>query len=118
MSSLLRMYRGDTHTFDVLVTDDQEVPIDITSMDLRFTAKYRYQDPDDDAVIVKTSSDGIANGVGTGEAIITIEPEDTETLEKTTRLVWDFQLTDVAGNVKTPTGGQLLISADISRAAP
>ena len=120
MNAALRMYRGDTQTFDVLVTNlDDGTPVDITSSALRFTAKYRASDGDDEAIIIKTSEYGGINlGYGEGEATITIEPEDTEDLTKRTELLWDLQLTDVGGAVKTAAAGRLIIYADISRAAP
>jgi len=115
----LYMYRGDTGTLDVVVVDDVGSPVDISTYSLRFTAKYRSSDPDDEAIIVKTDDyGGIALGNGTGEATITVDPEDTEDLTKTTTLLWDFQLTDGFGAVKTAAAGRLVISADISRAAP
>lgn len=118
MTTVLRMYRGDSQVFDVVVTDLDEVPQDITTSDLRFTAKHRYQDEDVDAVISKVSGDGIELGVGTGEAVITLDPEDTEDLTKNTTLEWDLQVTDSTGSVRTAARGRLIISADISVTTP
>lgn len=114
------MYRGDTQPFDVLVTDpDTGLAIDITTFDLRFTAKYRTADTDDEAIIIKTLDyGGIQLGYGDGVATITIDPADTIDLTKTTTLLWDLQLTDFAGNVKTAAAGRLIIYADVSITAP
>ena len=110
--------------FNVLVTDpDTGDPVDISTMSLRFTAKYRTSDMDDEAVIVKTSDyGGIMLGYD-GQAVITIDPEDTIDLTKTTTLLWDLQVTDAFGTVRTaaPTPGKsarLIIYADVSITAP
>jgi hypothetical protein len=118
MTTVLRMYRGDSQVFDVVVTDLDGVAQDITTSDLRFTAKHRYQDDDTDAVIAKTLGDGITLGGGTGEATITLEPEDTDLLSKNTTLEWDLQVTDSTGSVRTAARGRLIISADISVTTP
>lgn len=122
---LLRIHRGDTEQFSVLVTDPATgQAIDITTMSLRFTAKYRTTDTDTDAVIVKVSDyGGISFGAGTGEALITIDPEDTVDLTKTTTLLWDLQITDFNGSVRTaaPSPGKsarLIIYADVSITVP
>jgi hypothetical protein len=114
------MYRGDTQVFDVVVTDDAGVPVSIASDDIRFTAKRKASDDDADAVIVKTSavSGGIVIGGGTGACAITIDPSDTDALAKDTTLLWDLQVTDVTGAVKTAAAGRLHILVDISRTAP
>jgi hypothetical protein len=114
------MYRGDTQLVDVLVTDpDTGNPVDISTMSLRFTAKYRTTDADDEAIIAKTSDyGGIVIGGQTGEAVVTIDPEDTIDLTKTTQLLWDLQVTDVSGAVRTAAAGRIIISADVSITVP
>lgn len=121
---LLRIHRGDTEQLSVLVTDpDTGDPVDLITMSLRFTAKYRTSDMDDEAVIVKTSDyGGIMLGYD-GAAVITIDPSDTSSLPKTTTLVWDLQITDGSGTVRTaapPPGrvARLIIYADVSLTAP
>jgi hypothetical protein len=119
MTTVLRMYRGDTRVFDVTITDENGTAVDLSTSDLRFTAKYDSRDPDDEAVIVKTVDyGGIDLGPGTGEATITIDPLDTADLERTTTLLWDLQVTDSTGQVSTAAGGRLIISADISVTTP
>ena len=121
---LLRIHRGDTEQFNVVVSDpDTGDPIDISSMSLRFTAKYRTSDMDDEAVIVKTSTYGGIDLGYDGAAVITIDPEDTSALTKTTTLLWDLQVTDNFGTVRTaapPPGksARLIIYADVSITAP
>lgn len=115
----LSMYRGDTETFKVdIVAVDTGLPLDLSGLDLRFTAKRKVTDADLDAVIVKTSGAGIELGIPTGEALITVDPADTDDLAKTTTLLWDVQVTDVLGVVKTAATGRLRILADVSRTTP
>lgn len=121
---LLRIHRGDNEEFAVVVTDPATGdPIDLSTMHLRFTAKYRTSDTDDEAIIVKTDSyGGIMLGYD-GTATILIEPEDTVDLPKTTTLYWDLQITDAFGSVRTaaPAPGKsarLIIYADVSITVP
>lgn len=122
---LLRTHRGDTEQFIISVTDPSTGdPVNLTTFHLRFTAKYKTSDTDDDAVIVKTDTyGGIDLQYDEGVAIITLDPEDTIDLPKTTTLVWDLQITDSTGVVRTaapPAGkvARLIIYADVSVRAP
>lgn len=117
----LSMTRGDDESFDVVVKTKAGVVVDITDMDLRFTAKRAVSDLDADAVIVKTTEAGegitVTSAVA-GEARIDIDAADTDGLTRTTRLIWDLQGTDQTGAVRTLARGTLRIAADVSRTAP
>jgi len=116
--SLLTMKRGDRAEFAITLTDvDTGLPLDLTTMTLRFTAKRRATDLDADALIAKTEGAGITVDVdpSTGLATLEIEPEDTEDLTDLRSLYWDVQVDNGAGDVRTPLSGLLAISADITR---
>lgn len=116
--TLLSMTRGDLATYRITLTDrDTGEPIDLGQVDeITFTAKSDTGDPDDDAVIVKTIGDGIEldDYPETGLATLTITPDDTETLLGWTMLVWDLQVDNGNGDVRTPLRGHLEVTADVS----
>jgi hypothetical protein len=121
--SRLATYRGDNETFSVIVRDPAGTVVALTGATLRFTAKYRASDVDDDALITKTTGAGITHdadqvGAGKGKATIAFVPADTATLAAPLVLVWDVQLQDAATLVQTVAGGSLRIRADVSRTAP
>jgi hypothetical protein len=110
----LSMTRGDTQTFTLTLVDGSGDPLDLTDVALTFTAKRRYSDSDDDAVIRKTVDDGIVvdEDPTTGLATVTIDPPDTSSLTARS-LVWDIQVDD--GDVRTPLSGRLAIQPDVTR---
>jgi hypothetical protein len=115
--SVLDVKRGDTATFTIALTDSAGAPLDLTGLIMTFTAKYHLMDPDDDAVITKSDIDGIVVDYDptTGIAVLTIDPEDTATLPPIrTRLFWDLQVDNGAGDVRTPLTGTLNINADVT----
>jgi carbon monoxide dehydrogenase subunit G len=115
----LSMTRGDDESFDVVVKTKAGVVVDITGMDLRFTAKRRVSDTDAQAVISKTTGAGITTtSAVNGAARIDVEAADTTALTATTRLTWDLQGTDETGTVRTLARGGLRIEADVSRTTP
>jgi hypothetical protein len=114
--TLLTMTRGDTRVFTVSLTDADGVALDLTGLTITFTAKRRYSDLDDDAVLQKTSGAGIeVLDAEAGTATITIDPEDTADLELETlpTLAWDLQVEN-GGDVRTPLQGQLAIRPDVT----
>lgn len=117
MTQRLTLYRGDSDTLIVTATDTGE-PYDLTDTELRFTAKRRHEDADEEAVIVKTLEDGITvtDALG-GLAAIAISPADTDDLARDVNLVWDLQATQ-GETVRTLAEGVLKVSRDVSRTAP
>jgi hypothetical protein len=107
----LDTFRGDTAeiraTVSGVVLDDAFV---------RFTAKRVPTDADVDALIVKTSDDGIT--VAGQIATIALEPADTAELRVGSSLFCDIQVTDGVGSVATVWTGRLRILRDISVTTP
>ena len=115
----LSMTRGDDESFDVVVKNKAGAVVDITGMSLRFTAKRRVTDPDDDAVITTTTGSGLTTtNASQGQARIDIDAADTDDLTETVVLSWDIQGTDELNKVRTLAHGRLRIGADVSRTAP
>ena len=121
--SHLAVTRGDSATFTLTLTDeDTGAPVNLTGMTMTFTAKRRPTDSDAQALIAKSTADGIVIDVApeTGLATLTLDPADTEDLSPAQigrSLYWDLQIDDMAGDVRTPLSGLLAISADMTRAS-
>lgn len=115
----LSMYRGDAAAFRFSIVDEDGDPLDLDTVDLRFTAKRHVEDDDDDAIIVKTSGDGIEADTP-GTCVVRLLASDTDDLHAPTRLLWDLQSTNIgdAEDVHTLLTGTLGIRADVSRTAP
>jgi hypothetical protein len=112
----LSMTRGDDRTLDLAVTFDG-APVDLSGAQLWWTAKMRHLDTDADAVIRKSSADGITvvDAAG-GLATVAIKPEDTATLPGSNALWWDLQVKS-GGLVHTIAKGRLVVNADVTRTA-
>lgn len=107
--------RGDNESYTMALTD-ADGAFDLTDCQVQFTAKRRLDDEDADAVILKTLDAGIevTNAQG-GIAVLSLEPSDTEDLpSRRVRLVYDVQVTNGDGEVKTPIEGRLTISPDVT----
>lgn len=117
----LEITRGDDETLTVLVTDpdNNNEPVDLTGAALTFMVKRRPVDIDDDALLVKTTADGITLSdqmTDTGEATIEIDAADTDALAAGL-FYWELQSVDVAAQVKTLARGRFAILADLVREA-
>jgi hypothetical protein len=116
--SVIQVTRGDQATYDLTLVDaDTGDPIDLTTMTLTFTAKRQLLDLDDEAFISKTNGAGIEIDADptTGMAVLTLLAEDTEDTVDAERLIWDVQIDNGAGDVRTPLRGTLVMVADITR---
>jgi len=106
--TVLEMTRGDTTTFDVTLTDGAGDPLDLTDLDLTFTASHA------DLVITKVIGDGITvTDLSGGLASVELVPDDTADVEERMVLAWDLQVTDGV-DVFTPLSGRLEISMDVT----
>jgi len=108
--------RGDDEEYAITVTGSAGEPFDLTDCELQFTAKRRLTDPDEEAVIVKTSGDGIevTNPTG-GLATMTLTSADTAGLPAhRTGLYYDIQVTDSDGLISTPIEGRMTVRPDVT----
>ena len=118
--TLLEMKRGDSHEWEFAVKKADGAVQPITGASLRWTAKSRVDDLDAAAVLTATTANGkavITDGAG-GLCEVRLVPADTDTLSVPLTLLWDLQVRDASGNVRTVAEGKLLISADVSRTVP
>jgi hypothetical protein len=111
----LSMIAGDTKTFTLTLYDDAGEALDLEgnpSADaplITFTAR-RYQHSAD---IVKTSDEGIELGAGDGEILITLDPDDTNSLgvpywDVNYPLLWDVEV-DTEDAIATRARGTLMV---------
>jgi hypothetical protein len=116
--STLEMTRGDQPTFFVgPVRDRDGAIVDITGTTLWWTAKAHIRDEDEDALIAKTTADGISIPLGSdGLATITLERADTDSFPETTVLYWDLQEVDGIDVLQTLARGRIVVHADVTRA--
>ena len=114
----LAMFRGDDRVLTVTIIDT-EGEVDLTEAVLRFTAKRKIGDSDANAVIVKTSTDGIDTGEDPTLGVATIALDAADTVDEDPgRLHCDIQLIDSDDKVRTIWLGTLTLVADVSETAP
>lgn len=108
----LAMFRGDSLAVTLTLTDDTFQ----TGDSVRFTVKRRLSDPDEAAVVARTSDDGGVTLDGATASCV-IHPADTHDLAGTASLVWDWQVTTPTG-VHTLDSGRLIVRPDVTRRSP
>lgn len=108
--------RGDTVKLLVTATRDDS-PINIATATLYFTAKTSRSLADDaTGVIQKISGAGIeVVSAPNGQAVVTIDPEDTEGLVLKTKYFCDVQLVEADGVVTTIAEGTLVMHLDVTQ---
>jgi hypothetical protein len=108
----IEMFRGNSKTWTLTVTNNS-VPVDITSVDLYFTAKT--SEDTTTQVFQKTVGAGITitDGVG-GIASVKLEPTDTTGIpSRVTKLLYDIEY-DNGTDIYTIDKGTLTIKPDIT----
>ena len=106
----IEVKRGDSATFDITFTDDDDVAIDLTNGTVFFTVKRKVTDTDAEAVISEESS--VFEAPLTGVAIISLAPADTAELEGV--YSYDVQLKDNDGNISSSDKGKFVILKDVT----
>lgn len=113
---MLTMNRGDTAIFTMTVNAYSGAYLDLTGAEVWFTAKYGWNDTDDEAVFQKTVGDGVTITDPTnGEIEIQLEQADTATIVDSVRLRYDVQVRDVSGGIYTVASGLLKVVPDVTR---
>lgn len=116
----LSVRRGDDQRLDLAIVDATGAPFDLTGAFLWLTAKRNRSDADSDAVLRKTSDDGITvDGDPTlGLAAIQLDAADTADFPAYAHSYpFDVQLLDGAGQTTTVVDGILTITPDVTRAS-
>jgi hypothetical protein len=91
------------------------VAVDLTGVTLTWLVKRRRSDDDADALITKTTTDGIElaspqSGATKGKAYITLEEGDTDDLEG--RFLWELEADDAVGKL-TLASGRFYVTPDL-----
>lgn len=110
MEDKLKIIRGDDAQFTVLVTDNEDLPIDLTDCTVFFTAKRKKNDSDDDAAIAVSVSD--FDDPTAGEAQILIPASTTEDLKGD--YYWDLQIKYPDGKIQSCLYDILTVVPDIT----
>lgn len=117
-------FRGDTIRLLVACTrpdeDGVSQPIDVTGATAWFTAKRSITDADDaTTTIQKTSGAGIEviDSDDDNELLVTLDPEDTDSLTAKTTYVCDLQLEENTGIITTVAFGKLIVLLEATRAS-
>ena len=106
----ITMYRGDTDTITVTVTDSEGAAFDLTDYTMRFTVKDKSTDPDSSAKIGPTDAT-IASPL-TGVGIIAVSVTDSDLKAKS--YVYDVQITDTTHNY-TIVKDNFVITEDVTK---
>ena len=105
------MYRGDTKSINLTVTDDDGVAVDLTGAEVWLTLKSAVTEADPGVLQKKVTSHTTPLE---GKTSITIDPADTDSVSPDDYL-YDIQLKQAAGTISTLLQGAFKIRADITR---
>lgn len=110
-NAALEIKRGDSETFIIQLRDEDEACIDITGWIIFFTVKQNLDQTDNDAKIKKNIT--IHTDPINGKTEIPISSSDTTNLLG--NYIYDIQIKDTGGNIKTILEGIFTVSKDVSR---
>jgi hypothetical protein len=113
----LEIIRGTTRRYQVTVTDEAGLPVNLTGASVYFTVRKTYSTSvdDADAVFQKSVGSGITiSDAAGGVLLIVIDPTDTRSFPKIV-LLYDLQVITAAGDIITPAIGELAILPDVTR---
>lgn len=111
-SSDMILFRGNDATFRLTVKKNSSAYDLSAPASLAFYVKRNVEEANTDAVITKTTGDGISDGDATGIVTITIEDTDTAGLEIGKNFVYDIELTTAGGLVYTILRGIFRLRQD------
>lgn len=110
-TSEIKIFRGDSKTFNLTFKDSEGNPKDLTNSVVYFTVKTEPNISDDNASITKKVVDHV--DALNGKSQVSLTPEDTD-LEPA-RYHYDFQLVDAANKITTLVVDKFIVKADITR---
>jgi hypothetical protein len=104
----LVLYRGDYFSLNVTLTDATSAPINLTGYTAKSCIKsgYAASSEFDATCTIATPTNGVVN--------ITFPSAVTETITAGS-YIWDFQLTDPSGNVRTYLTGDVTVYDEVTR---
>jgi hypothetical protein len=111
----LVIQRADDRVLRFTLRDAGGVPVGLDGASVAFTAKLNIDDTDESALIRKTTAGGGITIPGDGQVEVRLAAADTAELSATTFLVWDLEVTDALGEVRTAARGTLRVELDVTR---
>lgn len=103
-----RLYKGDTFTRVITVTDENSDPFDFTGASLAFTIK---EHPSASAVLALS----IGSGISIASNVVTITATAAQTADLLIkRYVYDFKITSSGGAISTWMLGGFSVEQDVS----
>lgn len=119
---MLRLRRGDSRTLTIsnLTDEDGNPTIFLAGDVVRFTLKRKYEDPDEEAIISKTSATGgVTFVIGSDSGTVLIAASDWDAfvvVPRPVNAVFDLELTRGTA-VTTLDAGDVLIRPDATQTA-
>lgn len=110
----IELKRGDTLQVDVLWSQSNGTPVNLTGYTARM--QVRPQPGDGAPILDLTSGSGITLGGSAGTIAATAPPATTRTFAPG-EYVYDLELTSPTGVVTTIIAGQFVVYADVTRVA-
>jgi hypothetical protein len=108
----IEVYRGDTRTVEVTITDSDDAAVDLTDYECTFTVKNSKNDPDSKAIIQRTGFNGVDPSLGV--TVFSLTSTDTDNVIKT--YDYDVQIyNDTTKDVKTVIVGKFRILQDVTK---
>ena len=101
----ITLTRGDSLFLQLELVKNEHPYTPDPEATVRFAMKYKYKDPDEDAVIVKP--------IPVDTLLLEIDPEDTKGLMMGKTYVYDIEITDEAGFVDTFIKGNFTIGEEV-----
>jgi hypothetical protein len=113
--SLSPLYRGDTRTIRVTITDDAGAPIDISGHSLWLTLKTSITDPDASAILQVSALMPAGGDSASGIGYLTLSSADTDGLTPG-KYPYDIQWVQPGSPpiVKTVDAGKLKVMPDVT----
>ena len=106
----ITMYRGDTNTITVTVTDSEGSAFDLTDYTARLTVKKNANDTDSEAIIGPLTA--TIDSPTTGVCVFSISKDDSSVKAKT--YIYDVQITSATKNY-TIIKDNFIIVDDVTR---
>lgn len=106
----LRIYQGDTLRFTVTIKDPNGVPVNLTgySVDAHLKENFLDNAPIEFTCAVTTPTSGVVS--------VLLPAIITSGLDANKSYIWDFQVTDTGGDVRTYLAGDVKVLPEVTSA--
>lgn len=104
----LSIYEGDTVKFTVTVKDSNNAAVNLTGYTAKAQLKTSYTDASPINFVTAITSPT------TGVVTISLAPATTAALDPSKSYIWDFQLTEPSGDVRTYLAGDVTVIPEVT----